>query len=358
MATIYLVSDFGKLVKKGDVLELRRESDLLKKIFPFKTDQLIILGEIEITSPALKLLMRHNIDTVFLGTNGRFNGKIAFQENKNVFLRKKQYDLLNDYEFRLSFSKNIVAAKLKNQMTFLQRIGRKRSEEIIKTHIRGIKNLLDSIDSAEKIESLMGYEGTGARHFFSSFRHGIIPDWPVFNGRSMHPPRDNVNAVLSFLYTMILFRVDAALQINGLDPYVGYFHSLDYGKKALVFDLMEEYRTIICDTLTISLFNRGILEENDFSITEFKSEDAEYPLLVEDNESEVGVLDKAKTGVLLNKTGLKKVLTHFEKKLQDEIFYEPLGKKLKYKDIIFEQVKHFKRVLNGEEREYKPLVIK
>ncbi len=357
MATIYLVSDFGKLVKKGDVLELRRESDLLKKIFPYKTDQLVILGQIEITSPALRLLMKHNIDTVFLGTNGRFNGKIAFQESKNVFLRKKQYDLLDDYDFRLSFSKNIVEAKLKNQMTFLQRIGRKRFKEVIKTNVQSMKKLLDSVSEAEKLESLRGYEGTGARYFFSAFKYGIIPDWPVFNGRSMHPPRDNVNAVLSFLYTMILFRVDAALQIHGLDPYVGYFHTLDYGKKTLVFDLMEEYRTIICDTLTISLFNRGILEEADFTNQEFRGDSAEYPLY-EEEKSDVDVFDKGKIGVLLNKTGLRKVLTHFEKKLQDEIFYEPSGKKLAYKDIIFEQVKHFKRVINGEEREYKPLVIK
>ena len=131
MSTIYIISDYGRLVKKGQVLQLKKENDILKTIFPFKTEQLLVIGRIEITSPALNLLMRHNIDTVFLGSNGRFNGKIAFQTGKNVFLRQKQFQVLDDEKFRLNFSKWIVKGKLKNQLSFMQRMIRRHSSESI-----------------------------------------------------------------------------------------------------------------------------------------------------------------------------------------------------------------------------------
>ncbi|HRQ69254.1 MAG TPA: CRISPR-associated endonuclease Cas1, partial [bacterium] len=99
MSTIYIISDWGRLVKSGEVLQLKKENDILKTIFPFKTEQLVVIGQIEITAAAMRFLMRHQIDTIFLGSNGRFNGRIDFQTGKNVFLRVKQYELLKDEDF-------------------------------------------------------------------------------------------------------------------------------------------------------------------------------------------------------------------------------------------------------------------
>jgi len=360
MSTIYIISDWGRLVKSGEVLQLRKENDILKTIFPFKTEQLIVIGQIEITAAAMRFLMRHQIDTVFLGSNGRFNGRIDFQTGKNVFLRVKQYELLKDEEFKLKFSKSVVIGKLKNQLVFMQRIKRTRflENEINKT-IEEMKINIKKAEDAENIDSLRGYEGNGARLFFSVFRHSIIQDWAVFNGRSMHPPKDNVNAVLSFLYTMIMFRVDAALSTQQIDSYAGYFHTLDYGKKSLVYDLMEEYRTPICDTLTVSMFNLGILNEEDFKEEIFDETSDGNPLYEERNadETQTGLFQSVK-GVLLTKEGLKKVITYLEKRLDDQIFYEQTMEKITYRKLIDEQVKHFRRVMTGEEAVYKPLAIK
>lgn len=355
MSIIYIVSNYGRLIKKGDVLLLKKENDILKTIFPFKTEQLIIIGKIEITSPAMNLLMRHNIDTIFLGSNGRYNGKLAFQTGKNVFLRQRQFQLLEDTKFCLKFSQSIVKGKLKNQLSFMQRIKRKDypQQEVVDAITR-MKNTIKQVDFAESIEQLRGYEGIGARYYFSVFKGSIIQDWAKFNGRSMHPPKDNVNAVLSFLYTMILFRVDAALETIGLDSYVGYLHSLDYGKRSLAYDLMEEYRTPIADTLTTALFNLGVLNEDDFEEVLFSPENDEYPLEVLEDTPVV----QEKKGVLLTKIGLTKVITQLERKLDTSFYYQPLVKKITYKKLFFEQIKHFRRVMTGEEAEYKPLVLK
>lgn len=355
MSTIYVVSNYGRLVKSGQVLQLRMGRDILKTIFPFKTEQLFIIGQIEITAAAMRFLMYRKIDTVFLSKNGRFNGRIDFQTGKNVFLRKKQYSLLDDEPFRVTVARSIVRGKLKNQLSFMMRIARRNLKYLdLKKAISEMKINLRKMEDAESVDSIRGYEGNGARLFFSVFKHSIIQDWAVFNGRSMHPPRDNVNAVLSFLYTMILFRVDAAIEAEQLDSYAGFLHSLDYGKKSLAYDLMEEYRTPIADTLTASLFNLDILKEGDFR-EEIFNEKVEFEESSEEGDSEVS---SEKKGVLLTKDGLKKVITHFERKLDDSFFYTPLMTEINYRRLINEQVKHFKRVIIGQEAEYKPLVIK
>ncbi|HDR15228.1 MAG TPA: CRISPR-associated endonuclease Cas1 [Desulfobacteraceae bacterium] len=360
MATVYIISDFGKVVKKGDVLQVKRNDDILKTIFPFRTEQLVIIGKVEITSAAIRFLMHHRIETVFLGRNGRFNGRIDFQTGKNVFLRRRQYELLGDNLFRLRFARAVINAKVRNQLSFVQRIARRNySNANVNQVVSSLKSALRKIELCDNFDSLRGYEGNSARHYFSVFKQALLPEWATFNGRSMHPPLDNVNAVLSLLYTMILFRVDAAVQAKGMDAYAGFYHSLDYGKKSLVFDLMEEYRTPIADTLTVALFNLGVLKPDDFRVEEFAANDDEFPLEHGDlSQEEIASIPEKKVGVLLTPEGLKKVITQFEKKLEDGIFHVPLMKNLTYRQLIDEQADLFKRVVIGQEDGYKPLQIK
>ncbi len=364
MATVYIVSSHGKLQKKGETLQLVAQDGTITIIFPYKTEQLVIIGNVEITSAALKLLMKYNLDTVFLGKNGRFNGKLVFQESKNVFLRKRQFELLNDMDFKLRFAKTIVKGKLKNQLSFMQRIKRRdRGEEKeIKNAISLMKKNIEDVDYAESLERVRGFEGVGAKYFFSVFKYNIIQDWAVFNGRSMHPPQDNVNAVLSFLYTLLFYRIDGYIEAAGLDSYVGYLHELNYGKRTLAFDLMEEFRTPIADTLCCALFNLGILDKDDFEEVTFSTKSVDYPLQVDSNElvenkDEISAYEEKK-GTLLTKEGLKKVISQFEKKLETKVYYEPLNQTVSYKRIMREQINQFKRVVNREQIDYKPVVFK
>ncbi|MHB1679386.1 MAG: CRISPR-associated endonuclease Cas1 [bacterium] len=186
------------------------------------------------------------------------------------------------------------------------------------------------------------------------------------------PPKDNVNAVLGFLYTLLLYKVDSAIEISGLDNYVGYFHVLDYGRSSLTLDLMEEYRTPIVDTLTVSLFNLGILQKDDFQEVNFNPDNDDLPMPVEKIESNINTSDFQSCqnndldsdnviandvkGILLTKAGIKKVIEQFEKKLDTSIYFNNLGKNITYKELFFEQAQQFKRVVNGEESEYKPLM--
>ncbi|MHB8281744.1 MAG: CRISPR-associated endonuclease Cas1 [bacterium] len=370
MSTIYIISDFGKLVKNGNVLQLKRENDVLKTIFPFKTEQLVVIGKIDLTGSALRLLMHYNINIIFLGSNGRFNGRINFQEGKNIFLRKKQFMLLDDEKFVLNISKYIVKAKLYNQYNFMQRIKRKTDYfNMIKKPLEKMQSIMQLVNDAENTNQLRGYEGIGAKHYFDVFKYAIMPEWAVFNCRSRMPPKDNVNAVLGFLYTLLLYKVDSAIEISGLDNYVGYFHALDYGRNSLTLDLMEEYRTPIVDTLTVSLFNLGILQKDDFQEVNFNPDNDDLPMPVEKIENKDvpdyqncqnndldNVIANDVKGILLTKEGIKKVIGQFEKKLDTSIYFNNLGKNITYKELFLEQAQQFKRVVNGEESEYKPLM--
>ncbi|MEM5947015.1 CRISPR-associated endonuclease Cas1 [Spirochaetia bacterium 38H-sp] len=358
MGTVYVVSDHGKMVKEDQALCFYSRDGSSRKIFIHRTDRIIIIGSVAITSNALKLIMRHKVDTVFLSKNGRFNGKLEFSDGKNVFLRKKQYDLLENENKKIEIIRSIIRGKIRNQISFMQRINRKNDNVGIERNIREAQKNLSAIEKTSNIDALRGYEGYGSKLFFSSLKENILPEWANFKGRSMHPPKDEVNAVLSFLYTLLLYRIDAAIMIEGLDPYVGYLHTLDYGKRALCFDLIEEYRTSICDTLTCALFNLGILKKSDFIEKDFSSYDDEYPIDSDAREEKIIETEEKIYGIILTKEGLKKVAHQFEEKMHTLIFYPPLNKKISYEKIIIEQIRHFKRVIIGEEAEYKPFVIK
>lgn len=361
MGSVYIFSDYGKLGKKDESLCFTATDGTERRIFLHRTDRLIVMGAVEMSSAALRMIMKYKIDTVFLSRNGRFNGKLEFQEGKNVFLRKRQYQILEDPKTSQEIVQSIIHGKIQNQLNFMHRIGRKRDGLSIDTALAGVKRCLDQLESAQSIESLRGYEGYASRLFFSVLKLNVLPDWAQFNGRSMQPPKDEVNAVLSFLYTLLLYRVDSIIEMVGMDPYVGYLHTLSYGKRALTFDLMEEYRTSIGDTLCCALFNLGILSRSDFNTSIFSTDDVENPLdaPVEILEDTIVTETSDKlTGVLLTTDGLKKVSTQFEEKMNTLIFYPPIGEKISYQKVIIEQIRHFSRVLLGEEQGYKPFVVR
>lgn len=369
MAAIYILSDYGKLSKKDETIVFSQPDGTSTILFPFKTEQLVLMGNVSISGDALRLLTKYKIPTTLLSSNGRFNGKLTFGDSKNVFLRQKQYAVLSDGAASLEIAKSIVEGKIRNQICFMQRIKRKSdgfgvtAEKTVQNAVERAKRFLADCERAESIEKLRGFEGIAAKSYFEVFALNIQPEWAVFKGRSKNPPKSNVNAVLSFLYTLLMYRVESALETQGLDVCCGNLHALNYGKSALVFDLMEEFRTPVADSVCCSLFNLGILNPDDFHSQDFSCDNDEYPLdaaicnddseKCADNESSLNV-----KGVLLTKDGLKKVIGAFEDKMDSLIVYQPTAQKLSYAKIIYEQAAHYRRVVSGEEMTYKAYVFK
>lgn len=385
---VYVTTQGAKIIKEGRHLLVKKDGATHHTLFTYKLQQLIICGRVELTQPALAFLLREEIDTVFLRLDGRYLGRLSSVESKNLFLRKKQFLLMDDQKFCLQVSQQLLRGKFLNMITVLQRIGRTRKNRAVDSCIQQIRHSLHNITAATSIDVLMGYEGSAAAAYFSGFRLGLDHDFG-FSRRVRRPPTDPVNSVLSLLYTMLINRVYAAIRIVGLDPYPGVLHRSDYGRQALPLDLVEEFRSILADTLTLSLFNLRTLQDDDFErvvpepivpeqsaadnseagltavlndpLGRMNSCDAEsvfdIPSQQTLNPDETVVAGK-KLSIKLSPVAFRQVLTAFERKLATE-FYHPLAeKRLSYADALVFQARQYRRVVEGEIIEYQPLLLK
>jgi CRISPR-associated protein Cas1 len=384
---VYIKTQGAKIIREGKHLLVKKGDATYNTLFTYKLNQIVIFGNVEITHRALAQLMRYEIDTVFLTQNGRYLGRISSPEARNVFLRKRQYDLLGDRDFGLQMARAIVSGKLTNMATILMRIKRTRDDALAGRKAHEIQDLLKIFPDAENLDSIRGYEGRGSALYFSAFPCGFIENMG-FTRRVRRPPTDPVNSILSLLYTFLMNRVYAAVRVAGLDPYPGFLHSLDYGRYSLVLDLMEEFRTIIADSLILSLFNLKILKREDFYVEKPETseafhqtqeermadvtqdpigrisgvaDDAECFDLPDQRMEEVGVQPAGKTEkypVKLHGDAFQRVIEAFEKKLTTSFFYPPAERQLTYADALIFQAAHYRKVIEGEAAVYQPVLLK
>lgn len=390
MITVYITTPGAGIYKEGAVLKVKKDGATYHTIFPFRTEQIVVFGGVELTYRAMSVLLRHGINTIFLSKNGHYNGKLVCPYDHNVLLRRMQYKMLDNEELCLKLCRAITLGKVRNQRVMLQRISRFQKKNLVKP-LDQIRDLIAKAGNASDINSLRGYEGAASRTYFSVFDQGFVKP-QGFRKRVRRPPTDPVNAVLSFLYTVLGNRIDGAIEREGLDPYVGIFHAIGYSRRSLSLDLLEEFRTIIVDTLVFSLFNLNILGADDFRT--ISTEESDYdeclppqpdsgPDVLKDRmgafyqvipdalhdyeipgETETSLENDghAVTGsirypVLLKPEALHKVITQFERKLETTLTFPSENKKVTYRQAITGQVRQYVAFLRGEIEEYQPLVM-
>ncbi len=386
---IYITTQGSRIIKEGRHLLVKKGDDTYHTLFVDKIEQLLLFGNVEFTAPARSLLLRAGIDTIFLTKDGRYRGRFELPEPKNIFLRIKQFDLLHDPNFGLDFARRVVEGKMRNMTTLLHRM--KRSKKIRKPGFKAseIKKLHISLAKADSIDSIRGYEGLASAHYFSVFGRGFNRD-QGFRRRVRRPPTDPVNSVLSLLYTFLFNRVYAAIRINHLDPYPAFLHTPDYGRTSLALDLMEEFRTIIVDSLTLSLFNLGILKNQDFIIDHEQIKQLQSPAAldtkkvepdvsadpygfisdtssdlfdqpeqqIEDHPNQVENDTTGKRPVRLTSEAFTRVLENFERKMTTEFHYQPYDRKITYGDALIAQAGEYRKVVEGKLGYYVPLLLK
>ena len=355
MSIVYLASNNGTLTEKDNVLFYEDYKGNKTKLLPQKVSQIIVIGRLTITGSAFYVLFQYQISVIFLKKNGKNIGRLLYSDKKNTVLRHKQHEVCSNPELVASIAKDIVRGKIHNQYLFLQRINRKNNNSDarrIESNLAEMNRIRRLLESADDITAIRGYEGDASRIYFSCFGLNINCEWTKFKTRSKNPPLDPVNAVLSFLYTVLAHRIGIYVYELGLDPGVGTLHAISYGRDSLIYDLIEEFRTPIVDTLACSLFNLGILKADDFRIEGYadEMERGEDEILIQNTE----ILGNA---VLLNENGVKKVLEQIEKKLASTHNYPLLKKPLSYERILQEQAKLYKQVISGTMDHYLPLVV-
>lgn len=350
LSTVYITSHNGVLNDSGDVLYYRDYLGNLTKLLPDKVNEIVLLGRTTITSGAFMLLFRHNIGVVFLSRSGKYTGRLVYSDKKNTLLRHRQHMVSADEEASLRIAKDIVAGKLYNQYCFMKRIARKSDQcrEATADAVFEINRIRKNLESAETLDEIRGYEGDGSRLYFSVLGEDINCGWTTFKGRSKNPPLDEVNAVLSLLYTVLANRLSSYIHTAGLDPGIGTLHSVAYGRESLVFDLVEEFRTPIADTLTCSLFNMGVLKKEHFRVDVCDDVD----------ENDDSAAEGRGAAVLLNEEGFRKVLEQFERKISETHYHKFTDSVLTYDQILREQVLQYRKVIAGLAEHYIPVSVK
>jgi CRISPR-associated protein Cas1 len=355
VTTLYLTEPYSVVNKDGETLVVKipankaTGADARKVTIPLmKVEQVVVMGDSTVTTPALLALLEQNSDICFCDYWGRFKGRLAPPVSKNVFVRAAQFQAHIEYPRRVALAARFVRGKLHNQRTLLLRSNREQEDLAKKEQIAADAATLDRlIDQVEHLEietdgppeprrpqqesalgALQGLEGAGAAAFFRSLPI-LLKQELGFHGRRRRPPTDPVNALLSFGYTLLMNHIFSAVQVVGFDPYIGFLHSEGYGKPALALDLMEEMRTPIVDSVVLTVINKQILRAGHFS-------------------EQFGVYQ-------LSPAGRKLFLQQFEQRLNTEIQHPIFGYKATYRRCLELQARLLGKFLLDEIPDYKPL---
>lgn len=303
----------GRDEKDGRVVEAR-----LREI-----SQVNLFGGVEISTPALVDLMQRGIPVLHFTRGGWFQGISMGHTHKNVELRMRQFAWAADRNRSLSIARSIVDGKIRNSRTQIRR----NDPESPKDALDRLKRLSKDAANASSVERLLGIEGAAAEIYFGRLDHLLKSDQGfTFTNRNKRPPKDPVNAVLSYLYAVLAKDVFVSLLAVGFDPYLGFYHRPRYGRPALALDMMEEFRPVIADSTAINLFNTGELSGKDFI--------------------------KTGMGVSLTTKGKRKVIRGYEQRMETEITHPLFGYSVSYRRIMEVQARLLSRVLNGELKEY------
>lgn len=325
--TLYITNEKAYLMLDGENIVCKLEDDEKFRI-PFDNVESIVCFSYIGCSPALMGKCAEKlIPLIFLSPHGKFLAKVSGETRGNVFLRVSQIEKFNN---NVLLAQNSVAAKLHNNISLIKKHinnypSLKNDLEIKKVTER-LKYSIDEVYKCDSLESLLGLEGTCAKEFFSVFDKFINNKNFSFHHREKRPPLDPVNAVLSFLYTIYTNEFSAALEVVGLDSYIGYYHALRSGRSSLACDLMEEARCNV-ERATLTLFNLKILKLNDFE-------------------------EHVSGAVFLNDVGRKKVLTYWQEKKREKILHPYLNEKIQFGLLPYVQSNLLAKYVRGDILEY------
>ncbi len=280
-AVLYVQEQGAYIGKRSEHLVISRKSEEILRAPITSVRQVVLFGNIQISTQALATLAQLEIPVVFLTVYGKFIATLNPAPTKNVSLRAQQYRAFTDQSRALELSKRIVAAKISNQRTLLMRSLRARNASAAASDesslrasddpaARGMFDMLAKVERADSLASLLGIEGQAAALYFGSFNRMIKqPEVGApfdFQSRNRRPPRDPVNALLSFAYAILAKDCFSVVCTVGFDPYQGFYHAGRHGRPSLALDLMEEFRSVIADSVVLTLINNGLVTERDFII--------------------------------------------------------------------------------------------
>lgn len=295
-----------------------------------KVGQIVIFGACMITPAALRFCLINRIPIVLLSGRGKYFSRIESTDDVNVVLERIQFKRSTDPEFQLQCGKHFVKAKLHNCAVLLRRHGENNGSKRLQGVIKQMLKLEKMVEDADSLDAVRGYEGRGASIYFGVFEDLFGADGFCFTKRVRRPPTDQVNAMLSFGYSLLFNNIFSMVRIHRLHPYVGFLHADKSPHPTMVSDLIEEFRCVI-DGMVIGIINKHIISPDDFA-------------LVKRSNGKV-------KGCYLDDTARKTYLREFENMMHRKTTHTATGYRVSYRRCLDLQVQEFALFLKGE-KEY------
>ena len=332
--TLYITRQETYLHKERETIVIKQGDEKLGQFPSLALNNILCFGRVSVSPFLMGYLAEQGIGLSFFTEYGRFLIRVQGPETGNVLLRRTQYRIADQPEKAVGIARLMIAAKIANSRTALQRELRNHGENIaLKEIVDKLATSLRRSKHADSVSSLMGIEGDAASAYFSVFQQRIRSEGFNFNGRIRRPPTDPVNALLSFAYSMITQECVSALQGVGLDPYVGFLHQDRPSRPGLALDLLEEFRAGWADRLVLTLLNRQQLKAKDFT-------------------------QEASGAVRLTDDGRKTFFTHFQERKREELMHPYLNEKVPVGLLPHCQALLLARHLRGDMEYYPPWLVK
>lgn len=333
---LYLVEQGCRLSREGQRLVVTQDDTLITQASTLQISQVILFGNIQVTTPAIQLLLSEGIEVVYLTQQGRFYGRLMGEPSGHAALRLAQALASQDQPFALATARQCVRGKLHNMRVFVQRYARRRDEPSLGQGVEKILTLQQRVETAPDNQTLMGLEGQATAIYFSLWPHLLKEPWQ-FNKRVRRPPTDPVNALISLAYTVLTQNVFSAVLTAGLDPYIGFLHQLTYNRPSLALDLVEEFRPIVADSVALRCLNNAILTPDHFEVTG----DKERP-------------------VRLRPEGLRLFIRELETRLTQKFKHPVSGEQIHYRRLFLLQAYALARTLPARDPThlYQPFLVR
>lgn len=335
--TLYVSTQGSYLFKDGETIAVKIDGKVQVNVPVHTLSSLVCFGNVSCSPFLLAHCARNDVTVSFLSEHGRFLARVQGEVSGNVLLRREQFKLADNENFSAEIARAFLIGKLTNTLSVIKRYLRDHRDRTnrltVESAVRKLSYNLQSLKKEKDLNKLRGIEGIAANAYFNVFDHFILTNKSEFqfSGRNRRPPLDEVNCLLSFVYTLLYHDARSALEIVGLDPAVGYLHRDRPGRMGLALDLMEELRPSIADRLVLSLINLGKVKKNGFETSESGA-------------------------VLMDDETRKIVLVAYQERKRQEIMHPFLKEKIPVGMVLISQAQLLARFLRGDLDGYPPFV--
>lgn len=337
--TLYVTSPDKYLSLDGENIVVLTGGEAIGRIPLHNIEEIVTFGYTGASPALMGYCAKNNISLSFLSKSGKFLASVTGEVRGNVILRKTQYRISDDKSASAGIARNMIIGKVHNSRWILEKATRDHPDRVDVERIKHVSESLQAslyeLKNCDDLERIRGIEGNSASQYFSVFDDLILrnKDSFFFKGRNRRPPLDNVNALLSFSYTLLANMSSAALSTVGLDPYVGFLHKDRPGRVSLALDLMEELRPLMADRFVLTMINKQVITAADF-------------------------IKKENGAVILTDAGRKSVINAWQNKKQEKIKHPFLGEKIEWGLIPYVQATLLARFLRGDMDMYSPFMWK